>query len=111
MSASPSHWTKHATPPFKQRVSHYFNVNQTELLILVRCGLQLGSLWLYNILNDNYTRMFDISSLQKVFTKCGYTYTASFDNNKSLLYLFGENGKIAKINVKTKQYEVSKQKY
>eukprot|EP01084_Bolivina_argentea_P314152 544124_1 len=105
-------WTKHKTPPFRSDrsfISHIFNLNETQLLLLVEEGTELDSLWTYDICNENYTKKLDMSSwieLDQV-----HHYTSSFDNNKSLVYLFGENAKIVKINLKTKQFELSLQRF
>eukprot|EP01084_Bolivina_argentea_P313128 542222_1 len=104
-----THWTTRATPLFKPytRVSHIFKLNETELLIVLMCSIdnKLVSLWLYNFLNEKKTEVFKASCFLGLDDICHYT--SALDNNKSLLYLFGENGKIMKINLKTKQIEIS----
>eukprot|EP01084_Bolivina_argentea_P069843 127014_1 len=110
MAQSQVHWTKHTIPSFDSHISHILKLNETELLILLmrtryHLASHLVSLWSYNILNENYTKVFDESCLVGLGRIC--YYTSSLDNNKSLLYLFGENGKIVKINLKTEQIDLS----
>eukprot|EP01084_Bolivina_argentea_P240261 403689_1 len=108
-----SHWAKHKNPSSiigkTIDVSHMFNLNETELLILFHDKFRLVSICSYNIFNDNYTTLFDSFYLEKL-NKVWYC-TASLDNSKSLLYLFGENGKIVTINLETKTCEQSSQSY
>eukprot|EP01084_Bolivina_argentea_P069844 127017_1 len=110
MTQSQINWTKNTNPSFSSSVSHIFKLNETELLILVGWHT-FDSLWTYNILNKNYTKMFDVLALFEIELDEVYNYTASLDNKKLLLYLFGENGKIVKINLRTEQIELSSQIY
>eukprot|EP01084_Bolivina_argentea_P194021 332856_1 len=109
MTQSQNHWTTHKDPEFDLCVSHIFKLNETELLILLHeQGFRLASLWSYNILNQDYTKIISRSTLLNLVSNF---YAASLDNNKSLLYVFDEKGKIMKINLKTKQIALSSQSY
>eukprot|EP01084_Bolivina_argentea_P103604 185561_1 len=85
-------------------VSHIFSLNNTELLVIT-CDLsyKLKQIWIYNICNDNYTKLISENIVNEIIQY----YTASLNDNKSFLYLFGESGQIIKLNLKTKQFKVS----
>eukprot|EP01084_Bolivina_argentea_P089050 160758_1 len=103
-------WIILSKPPFNKHqhtVSCIFNLNEQELLIII-CDNQNSlwqfiGIWIYNICNGNYTKLMDEANINEIIRY----YTASLNDNKSVLYLFGESGKIIKVNLKTKQFEVS----
>eukprot|EP01084_Bolivina_argentea_P231281 390059_1 len=114
MAATENKFTKLSNIPINNndpiRVSHILSLNETELLIIIRYWhypRKLKEIWIYNIWNDNYTKLIDEKSVNKIIQ----FYTASLNNNKSFLYLFGESGKIIKLNLKAKQFEVSNRSY
>eukprot|EP01084_Bolivina_argentea_P185088 319193_1 len=111
MADAKNHFIKFSKPPFsKQYVSHIFPLNQTELLVIIynnKWNWQLQETWIYNICNDNYTTFIPEESVNEYVR----WYTASLNDTKSFLYLFGYSGKIIKLNLKTKQFESSNKSY
>eukprot|EP01084_Bolivina_argentea_P225624 381226_1 len=89
-------------------ISHILTLNNKELLIITNgWSGKLKEIWIYKISNHNYTKLADKKSVNKNI----YDYTASLNENESILYLFGMSGKITKLNLKTKQFEISNKKY
>eukprot|EP01084_Bolivina_argentea_P182289 314722_1 len=86
-------------------------LNEAELLVFTDNNMpnnsQLREIWTYNIYNDSYTKLIHQTSMNEIIKY----YTASLNDNKSFLYLFGELGQIIKLNLKTKQFEVSNKSY
>eukprot|EP01084_Bolivina_argentea_P256194 431239_1 len=117
--AQPPHncnWKKLLIPPLQLEVKAHQNFdyrilpwNNRELLVFTTNGYLPKdiTIWTYNILNDKYK---ELMSLTNIYELIDY-YTISLHDNKSLLYLFGESGKIIKINLKTKQFEISNESY
>eukprot|EP01084_Bolivina_argentea_P057947 105827_1 len=99
MSQIKNHFTKLSDPPFIN-ISHIFTLNRTEILVLISHST-LRQIWIYNLLNDNCTKLISQASINENIRY----HTASLNDNKSFLYLFGESGKIIKLNLKTKQFE------
>eukprot|EP01084_Bolivina_argentea_P039933 73792_1 len=92
-----NHWIELSDPPFDDddSVSHILTLNETEILVIIEdINLELIQIWIYNIYDDNYTILIDVhyETIQE--------YTASLNDNKSFLYLFGQSGKIIKLNLK-----------
>eukprot|EP01084_Bolivina_argentea_P278977 476849_1 len=120
MAHTQEHWMhmKLLNPPFNTdcQLSHILSLNDAKLL---ECLLVIVSnitfpysfkeIWVYNICNDNYTKLITNINLKD----CEYInfYAASLNDNKSVLYLFGSSGKIIRVNLKTKQFEVSNKTY
>eukprot|EP01084_Bolivina_argentea_P103603 185560_1 len=93
-----------SNPPFDDLISHVLTLNNTELLISIDDYDDiLNEIWIYNISNDNYTKLISENIVNEIIQY----YTASLNDNKSFLYLFGESGQIIKLNLKTKQFKVS----
>eukprot|EP01084_Bolivina_argentea_P154758 269754_1 len=99
MTQPQNHWMKLSNPPFGSTdiISHIFIVNN-ELLILTNRNRQLFEIWIYNICSDNYTTIMHENNVNKIIKH----YTASLNENKSFLYLFGSSGRIIKLNLKKK---------
>eukprot|EP01084_Bolivina_argentea_P123770 219318_1 len=112
MTQAQNHWIKLSKPPFNSDVdaiSHVFIINKTELLIIFHdLDFALKEICIYNICNGNYTTLITEKSVNEIFVK---HYTASLNDNKSFLYLFGESGKIIKLNLKTTEFETSNKSY
>ncbi len=110
MAVTQTQWIELSKPPFGNgTVSHLLMLNDTDILLVVDQSNQLTEIWTYNICNDNYSEL--ISKINVTKNSCVSYYAASLNDNKSFLYLFGNNGKIIKINLKTKQFEISKNSY
>eukprot|EP01084_Bolivina_argentea_P212433 361108_1 len=112
MATTQNELTKLSNPPSinsnGQTITHILTLNETELLVIM-CDsrFKLKEIWTYNICNDTYTKLIPEKSVNKIIQY----YTASLNDNKSFLYLFGESGKIIKLNLKTKQFEISNKTY
>eukprot|EP01084_Bolivina_argentea_P225626 381229_1 len=112
MTQVQNHWVELSNPSFDnydaERVSCILPLNDTELFVIIEdSDCRLKEIWIYNICYDNYTNLIPEKSVNKNICH----YTASLNDNKSFLYLFGESGKIIKLNLKTKQFEISNKKY
>eukprot|EP01084_Bolivina_argentea_P038562 71318_1 len=95
-------------------VSHILILNETELLVIIRCSTYPGKLkeiWIYNVCNNHYTELDIYNVHENIVCENIRHYTASLNDNKSFLYLFGESGKIIKLNLKTKKFEISNKSY
>eukprot|EP01084_Bolivina_argentea_P191923 329580_1 len=82
-------------------ISHILTLNETEFLIIIKYlgpSYKLKEIWIYNICNDNFTELIPEESVNETIK----FYTASLNDNKSFLYLFGLSHKIIKLNLKTK---------
>eukprot|EP01084_Bolivina_argentea_P286437 491338_1 len=106
---------KLSTIPLQSRslcISLILTLSNTKLLVIIRhCDspYTLKEIWIYNIYNDNYTKLIDLH--EKNVDEIIEFYTASLHDNKSFLYLFGESCKIIKLNLKTYQFEISNKSY
>eukprot|EP01084_Bolivina_argentea_P012512 23424_1 len=114
MADSQSQWMKLSQPPFKsaafnyRNISHILTLNEMEILVTFDLHCALQEIWIYNISNDIYTQFLKLDRTVNEIIKY---YTASLNDNKSFLYLFGESGQIIKLNLKTKQFEISNKSY
>ncbi len=112
MAVAQSEWITLLNPPTyicSVHISHILPLNQSQILVIIRHGLTpwtLKEIWTYNIYNDNYTKLISEKNIKTSIKH----YTASLHDNKSFLYLFGESGKIIKVNLKTKEFQVSQPK-
>eukprot|EP01084_Bolivina_argentea_P038563 71322_1 len=113
MAQAQNGWVELSNPPFRNisfgdKVSLPLTLNDTELLVLIEDNDgSLKEIWIYNVFNDNYTKLIDEKSINETITY----FTASLHDNKLFLYLFGESGKIIKLNLKTKKFEISNKSY
>eukprot|EP01084_Bolivina_argentea_P066501 121221_1 len=77
-------WMKLSKPPFHYAfISHILTLNEIELLIICKIDHKLKEIWIYNICNDNYTKLIH----EKSVNECIRCYTASLNDNTSFLYL------------------------
>eukprot|EP01084_Bolivina_argentea_P278978 476852_1 len=107
-SYAQNQWMELSKPPFDTFfISHVLPLNNGLLIIVRDLYQQLFQIWIYNISKDNYTPLISENNEHKI----NQFYTASLNDNKSFLYFFGTSGKIIKLNLKTKQIEVSNQSY
>eukprot|EP01084_Bolivina_argentea_P215186 365308_1 len=110
-------WNKLAECPFNETVRFVFRLNEKELLILLqtafvglRIGWFIGLAWTYNIQHNTYHKKNLLST--KLFKNVGCKYaTTALDTNKSLLYLFGENGHVNEVNLKTLEWKKCSHKF
>eukprot|EP01084_Bolivina_argentea_P304366 525609_1 len=113
MADEKTQFIKLSKPPFwNHYVSHILTLNQAELLVIISDdNALLIEIWIYNICNDNYTNLNEIIVNYTSITEIIINYTASLNDNKSFLYLFGYSGRIIKLNLKTKQFEIANKSY
>eukprot|EP01084_Bolivina_argentea_P154756 269751_1 len=103
MTQAQNHWMKLSDPPLDtcsyDLVSHILTFNERELLIIVQDNDgRLNQIWIYNICNNNYTELISENDINEIIE----WHTASLNDNKSFLYLFGSSGRIIKLNLKKK---------
>ena len=106
-------WTKLHDPPPMQPSNidiHHGNMHQLsddELLIVPDTTHEKGSaLWKYNIIKNEWIEWISIP------TKYYWRYqTSSLDRRSMILYIFGEEGVIFTIDLKTKSFTRSENKY
>eukprot|EP01084_Bolivina_argentea_P182288 314718_1 len=113
MSRSATKWNQLCNPPFHNYVANMFVLNENELLIVPEhvndsdqyFSTSVSELWKYNIDNDTYSNVVASTNVKNRW------YSASLNDDKSLLYLFGESGHIIQINLKTKKVTISNRKF
>eukprot|EP01084_Bolivina_argentea_P216306 367518_1 len=111
MSLTPtsSHaWNKLKAYPALRNCS-YMNVlvlNPNKLLLISYLN---KSIWQYHINENIWTKWMNcVEMYNKVNIRF---HTSAFNNNKTMLYIFGEGGQIVSIDMKTKHFIVSNNKY
>ncbi len=111
MALAQNEWRNLSNPPKYDcsvhgdvSISHLLPLNSSEILVIIKhlyLSHAVKEIWTYNISNDNYTKLIAEKNIPENIK----FYTASLNDNKSCLYLFGESGKIISVNLKTKKFE------